>query len=510
MSLPKVVIIELGSQYTLLIERAFRELGTRSVILTPEKAREWFKKNPVQAVVLSGGAASVYDKDAPQPPEEILSLKTANGKPVEILGICYGMQWLAHRLGGEVKAAPKHREYGKATLRRHGDSSLLALTPENQTVWASHGDSVVKPPDYFGVHAHTDSGTIAAMAYGPILGVQFHPEVHHTEYGKTILENFLRIADCEHDWKPSSLISSIQERVLAELGDKKAVIGFSGGVDSTTLSAILAPVLKDRLLAVTINGGHLREDELTEIRLHAASAGVWHLVVDAHRLFERVMKDAVDAEEKRRRFKEVYAELLTEAAKKLGASVIIQGTLAPDRIESGATGGALIKSHHNVGLDFGDLKQIHPIDHLFKYEVRALAEELGLPESVWARQPFPGPGLFIRVVGTPPTPDKLEIVRWADARVKGILQTRGLYDGLSQLVVAYVAANTVGVKGDARVYGGAIVVRAVETTDFMTAKGVHFPDDVEEEICSTLTRHPAIIRVWFDPTQKPPATTELE
>ena len=189
---------------------------------------------------------------------------------------------------------------------------------------------------------------------------------------------------------------------------------------------------------------------------------------------------------------------------------MLQGTLAPDRIESGITGGAVIKSHHNVGLDMGNLLQMHPIDHLFKYEVRALAREIGLPESVWNRQPFPGPGLFLRVVGVPVTSDKLDIVRWADARAREILARHGIYDQLSQLVVAYVGVNTVGVKGDARVYGGAIVVRAVETIDFMTARGVHFSDDIEDEILNALTRHPEIVRVWFDPTEKPPATTEME
>ena len=222
------------------------------------------------------------------------------------------------------------------------------------------------------------------------------------------------------------------------------------------------------------------------------------------------MRNAVDAEKKRRRFKKTYAEFFTLLAKKVGASVVIQGTLAPDRIESGATGGALIKSHHNVGLTMGRLHQLHPVDHLFKYEIRALAQELALPESVSLRQPFPGPGLFIRVVGTPATPDKLDIVRWADARTREILEKHGVYKALSQLVVAYIATNTVGVKGDARVYGGAIVVRAVETTDFMTARGVHFSDVIEEEISATLTRRPDIVRVWYDPTQKPPATTEFE
>lgn len=222
------------------------------------------------------------------------------------------------------------------------------------------------------------------------------------------------------------------------------------------------------------------------------------------------MANVTDAEKKRQRFKKIYASFFVRAAKNFGATAVLQGTLAPDRIESGATGGAIIKSHHNVDLKMDNLIQLHPIDNLFKYEVRALAREIELPESVWNRQPFPGPGLFLRVVGVPATPDKLDVVRWADARVREILVQHHIYDQLSQLVVAYMGVNTVGVKGDGRVYGGAIVVRAIETIDFMTARSVHLSDDVEDAISSTLTRHPEIVRVWFDPTKKPPATTEME
>lgn len=509
-SLPSVAIIELGSQYTLLIERTLRELGVRSVILDPKRALGWLKKNSLQAVILSGGSSSVYDIDAPEPPVEVLSLRQPGGEPVAILGICYGMQWLAYRLGCEVKAVPGSREYGEAEVSFNQTDSLFSGVPMRQKVWMSHGDSVISVPSGFSILGQTDAGAIAAMASGNTYGVQFHPEVTHTPYGKEILANFLRLAGCENDWVPLSVISSIREGVMERLEGQRVVFGFSGGVDSTTVSAILAPVLGERLLAVTIDGGQLREGELNEIRNHAGYAGVNLRVIDAHREFSEVMAGTVDAEEKRRHFKKVYPSIFMRVAKEVGARVVIQATLAPDRIESGVTGGALIKSHHNVGLDMGDLVQMHPVDHLFKYEIRALAQEIGLPESVWNRQPFPGPGLFLRVVGVSATPDKLDLVRWADARVREILIHRGIYDGLSQLVVAYVGVNTVGVKGDARVYGGAIVVRAVETVDFMTARGVHFSDEVEDEISAVLTRHPEIVRVWYDPTKKPPATTEME
>lgn len=511
-SLPNVAIIELGSQYTLLIERTLREIGVRSVILDPNRATDWFKQHSVRAVILSGGAASVYDEGAPQPPEEILALKREDGQPVAILGICYGMQWLAHRLGGEVKPVLGHREYGEAELHlREGNHKIFAGTPTSQKVWISHGDSMLTTPNGFTVLGHTGSGTIAAMAKDLVWGVQFHPEVTHTPHGKTMLTNFLRdIAGCEQDWQPSSIVPSIQESVLAQIGNQKAIFGFSGGVDSTTVSAILSPVLKKRLLAVTLDGRHLREGELDEIKQHAEYADVALKIVDARPEFAKTMATVIDAEEKRKRFKKVYADLLVKAARDFGATVVIQGTLAPDRIESGTTGGALIKPHHNVGLDMGNLLQLHPINHLFKHEVRALAREIGLPESVWNRQPFPGPGLFLRVVGVPATPEKLDIVRWADAHVREITQRHGIYNDLSQLIVAYIGVNTVGVKGDARVYGGAVVVRAVETNDFMTAKGVHLSDTIQDEITATLTKHPEIVRVWYDPTNKPPATIEME
>lgn len=510
-SLPKVAVIELGSQYTLLIERTLRELGVRSMILDPKRASAWLGRYPVKAVILSGGAASVYEDGAPQPPEEIFTLRNC-GNPIRVLGICYGMQWIAHRLCGEVRPAFGGREYGEAEIILKSASGLFNKTPTRQKVWASHGDSVVRIPDGFSVSASSANGGVAAMVNRneTIWGVQFHPEVTHTPYGKAILKNFLALAECEDDWQPSSLIASIQADALSVLGDQRAILGFSGGVDSTTLSAMLSGALKERLTAVTMDGGHLREGELEEIRQHAKTAAVPLQVIDARKDFASVFADTIDAEEKRQRFKKVYADLFMRAAKEVGATAVIQGTLAPDRIESGTTGGVLIKSHHNVGLEMGALAQLHPIGHLFKYEIRALAREMGLPESVWSRQPFPGPGLFIRVVGTPATPEALDIVRWADARTREILERHGIYKDLSQLVVAYLGVKTVGVKGDARVYGGMIGVRAVKTIDFMTADGFYFPKTAVEEICSALTKHPQIVRVVFDPTKKPPATTEFE
>ena len=511
--LPKVAIIEMGSQYTLVIERRLRELGFRSVILDPKRAAKWLASHPVQLVILSGGASSVYDADAPQPPDTIFDLRY-DGRPVPVLGICYGMQWIAQRFGGKVESAPDNREYGAAEILCTDDSSLFVDMGLRQSVWASHGDSVTEAPSNFIVTATSGDGGIAAMERfdGNVFGVQFHPEVADTPEGGQMFLNLLtHVAHCVPDWEPGSMVADIRRRIVADIGsDEKVIFGFSGGVDSTTIAAIAVPALGDRLLAVIIDGGNLREGELDEIRLHAEAAGVRLRIIDARGAFEEALSYTIDAEEKRRAFKKLYVAILKQAAEDFGATIIFQGTLATDRIESGATGGALIKSHHNVGLDFGDLMQAHPIDHLFKYEVRALARELGLPESVWARQPFPGPGLFLRINGVPATQERLEIARWADARVREVLQRRGIYDGLSQVVVNLLGVLAVGVKGDARTYAYPVVVRAVRTVDFMTAKGVHFDEETEKEICTTLTRHPQIVLALFNPTDKPPATTEWE
>lgn len=509
-SVPKILIVDLGSQYTLVIERTLRELGVRSVVLSPSRAGDWISlHDDLLGVILSGGDKSVYDKDAPKIPKNLFSSN------VPILGICYGMQWLAHTKGGKVAPVRGAREYGDTAVSVLSATGILKGLQKSERVWASHGDSVTKVPKGFSVLARSKDGTIAAIGNGKedstaIYGVQFHPEVTHTKHGKIILGNFLRMCGAKKDWKPSDLVASLQQDVLKEVGTEKVIFGLSGGVDSTTLGRVLAPVLKKRLLGITIDGGNLRENEMAEVKRHAKAAGVTIKIIDARKEFAEVLKDTIDAEEKRRRFKGVYKAILIREAKAFGASYMLQGTLAPDLIESGATGGALIKSHHNVGLETGGLKQLHPFGPLFKYEVRALARALKLPSSVFTREPFPGPGLFIRVVGTPATPEKLELTRWADARVREIFKTHNELSDIAQTVVAYLGINTVGVKGDARVYGGAIAVRAIRTLDFMTGDGVHLSETVQDELQKALTQHKEIVRVFYDPTDKPPGTTEFE
>lgn len=503
----QILIIDLGSQYTRVIGRTLREMGFRSIILPSARAERWLKDHNPKGIILSGGSASVSDPKAPQIPEVVFE------SDVPILGICYGMQYIARRFGGEIVSHHKGKEYGKTSVIFHDDRLLDGIEKEPSIVWASHGDSVETPPSGFRVIAEaTDGGTIQAMTDDTrIWTLQFHPEVTHTQGGKTILRNFLAgICECETDWAAEDIIGEIRREVADVTADKRAIIGFSGGVDSTTLSAVLSPILGDSLLGICIDTGGLRENELDEIRQNAEAAGIRLRVVDAAERFEQALGDTTDAETKRKRFKVVYGEILEEEAKRFGADFIVQGTLATDEIESGKAGQAeLIKSHHNVGLDLA-LDELHPFRNLFKYEVRDLGPALSLPEFVSARQPFPGPGLYVRVIGAPVTTKRRSILRFADAEATRILRKHGLYDEISQLVVALVCVDTVGIKGDGRVYKPSVVIRAVQTSDFMTVSGYQIPSEVRAEITDTITKHEDIVRVWYDETNKPPATTELE
>ena len=504
----QILVVDMGSQYTLVIGRTLRELGFRSAVLSPGKAEGWLKANKPQAVILSGGSASVYEENSPQPPKYILKID------IPILGICYGMQWISHKTGGLVAPHHERKEYGEAVAKFDTKDLLFRGIKSKSIVWASHGDSVEKVPVGFRIIARSvDEKVIEAMSSPSkkIWGVQFHPEVTHTKEGKKILLNFLeKIAKCEKDWQPADIVDDIRNETSKVAGDKKAIIGFSGGVDSTTLSAVLAPVFRKNLLAVCIDTGGLRRNELEEIKFNARAAGVNLKIVKASARFQKSIGRETHSEKKRKRFKKIYGRILEEEAKKFQADFIVQGSLATDLIESGSAGKAdLIKLHHNVGLNLKE-KELHPFRNLFKYEVRELARSLKLPSSISERQPFPGPGLFIRIIGEPPRKDKLNIARWADGEVTDILKKHGAYKGVSQLIVALDCQRTVGIKGDGRVYAYSVIVRGVKTLDFMTAEGVQFPANIRREISTVVTRHPKIVRVFFDETNKPPATTEME
>ena len=502
---PNILIVDYGSQYTQVIARTLRELGFRSGVLTPLKAETWLNLHTPQAIILSGGDASVTDANAPTLPAGLLELN------IPILGICYGMQLLVHTCGGQVQSTQSHSEYGPAEVTL-SDIALFKNIVGTQNVWASHRDTVSKLPKEFVAIASSSQYEYAGVADQSrnIWAVQFHPEVVDTPCGKTVLNNFLvDISKCQKDWLTTDIIADIRDALSKKVTDKKVIVGFSGGVDSTVLSAIISPIFGDNLLGICIDAGHLRKGEIEEVKKHATASNTKLKIVNVEEKFLEALEGVTDAEEKRAVFRKLYKQTFENEVKEWKADFIAQGTLVTDLIESGKTGGAMIKTHHNTGLGF-DIEEIAPLDHLFKYEVRALAKELELPVSVSERQPFPGPGLFVRIFGGDITKQKLELVREADAIVRSIVTEANIEPAISQLVVALDCSKTVGVKGDSREYGYNIVVRGVRTTDYMTATGVQFPDDLRRLITAKVTQISGITRVFYDETNKPPATTEFE
>ncbi|HEY4494015.1 MAG TPA: glutamine-hydrolyzing GMP synthase [Candidatus Paceibacterota bacterium] len=505
----QILIIDLGSQYTDIIRRSLRYLGFHSIITPPEEASRLIKENKFKGIILSGGSASVYDVDAPAIPEEILTV----GVPV--LGICYGMQWLAYVHDKDtIQKAKEGKSYGPVEVAIK-ESLLFKGLKNSINAWSSHGDSVKNPPAGFSIIATSKGGMVnEAMecADKKFYAVQFHPEVEQTEDENIILDNFVeKICGCVKDYSRKDAIKEIGENTKKILGEGTAIIGVSGGVDSTTLAAILTPVLGEKLKAFFIDTGGMRKGEVKHVKEIARKAGIKLEIIDKYKeKFIQNIGSTIDAEEKRAKFREVYGEVFKEVAASYGATHMIQGTLATDLIESGSRGkSALIKTHHNVDLDLG-LTEIMPLSDFFKFEVREFARMFGLEELLAGRQPFPGPGLYLRVVGVPVNAELLEMVREADHEVAQILKKHSLYDKISQVIVALLGVETVGVKGDGRVYGYSFAVRTVETMDFMTVKGFYLPPKVCEDINSTLVKHPNIVRVMYDFTSKPPATTEFE
>ncbi|MDD5109984.1 MAG: glutamine-hydrolyzing GMP synthase [Patescibacteria group bacterium] len=506
---PQLVIVDLGSQYSHVIVRTLREMGYRSALLSPSKAEKLLSQYRPKGIIWSGGAACVSDPGAPVPPKNYLG-------EIPVLGICLGMQYLATWLGGKLSKEINRKEYGPREAKIIARTSPLFKNIPDGPVLCSHGDSVQKVPPKFHITAVTDDCPILAMEAAdgrPIYGVQFHPEVTVTTHGKLLLENFVKvICGCKKDWQPANLIASIREEILETLPKNAKVLhGFSGGVDSTVIAALLSPVLGNRLIGLTIDGCQFRAGELDHIEAAAKSAGLKnHRTVKVCEELITALGLTTDAEAKRRTFKSVYSHTIERVGEETGATYFLQGTLATDLIEAGQLGGAsLIKSHHNVGLPL-NLTQLHPLRQLFKHEVRDLARALKLPPSVSERMPFPGPGLLVRIFGVPVTQERLELLRRADAIAERILKDNGALAGLSQLVVALCGAPTVGVKGDEREYGHPVVVRAVKTVDFMTAETIELPPTVRRALTEALTQIPKITRVFFDETPKPPATIEME
>ena len=508
----QIIIIDLGSQYTKVIRRSLRILGYYSVIIKPEESLDILKDKKIKGIILSGGSASVYDVSAPIIPKQILEYD------IPILGICFGMQWLAYiHDSNSIQNISSAKSYGKVEidLSEKYKSKLFDGLEQKLTVWASHGDSVKYAPEGFVITATSHNGaTNEAMecADKKLWAVQFHPEVDMTEDQNIILSNFVaKICLCKKDYIKTDLIEEIKQNTKKELGDGVAIIGVSGGVDSTVLAAILSPYLGEKLKAFFIDTGGMRKGEVEKIKEIAKKANINLEIIEKYKnRFIKQISTTIDAEEKRAHFREVYGEVFNEVALNYNATHMIQGTLATDLIESGIGGGSdLIKTHHNVGLNLG-LKELIPFKDLFKFEVRGFATDLGLDELISKRQPFPGPGLYLRIVGVPVTLELLDLVRESDDIVEEILKKYNIYDKIAQTVVALFGIKTVGVKGDSRVYGYSLVVRTVETVDFMTVKGFYLSKEVCEEISNTLLKNALIVRVLFDFTSKPPATVEFE
>lgn len=506
-----VLILDFGSQYTQLIARRIREAGVYSEILPfNTSAEEIERRNPI-AIILSGGPSSVFDAGAPWPDARIFDFEGP------LLGICYGMQLLARHFGADVEPSTR-REYGKVMVDRKKEDQLLADLPDRFQVWMSHGDHILNTPAGFEVLAASDSA-IAAMGLPgrEIYGLQFHPEVVHTPLGKEILKNFLfRVCQCRGDWTVRSFVDEAVERIRSQVAEGQAICGLSGGVDSTVAALLVHRAIGDRLVCIFVDNGLLRKNEFSKVltlfesRLHLNIIGV-----DASERFLHRLRGVVDPEQKRKIIGEEFIRVFEEESRKIGNTrFLVQGTLYPDVIESVSVKGpsAVIKSHHNVGglPEVMDLDLIEPLRELFKDEVRRVGLELGLPNEFVVRQPFPGPGLAVRIIGEI-SPARLQILREADDIVVSEVKKAGLYDKIWQSFAVLLPVQSVGVMGDGRTYENVIAVRAVQSLDGMTADWVQLPYELLGRIANRIVNEVrGVNRVVYDISSKPPSTIEWE
>ena len=499
----QIVILDFGSQYTQVIARRIRECRVFSQILRYDTPAS---KIQAAGIILSGGPASVYGKNAPVCDPGIWKL----GVPV--LGICYGMQLMAHQLGGRVEKSDK-REYGHAEVEVTGDSPLFANMERTQKVWVSHGDRVTKLPDGFEALAGT-----AAIARGQFFGLQFHPEVHHTPNGKQIISNFVHsICGCGRNWTMKSFIEHATESIHATVGDDRVILGLSGGVDSSVAAALIHKAVGDQLTCVFVNNGLLRRGEAESVqRVFGQNLHMKLLYVDATKTFLTKLRGVTDPERKRKVIGRTFVEVFDKATRRAGKTrFLAQGTTYPDVIESVSIAGnpsAMIKSHHNVGGLPKRMKfeLLEPLRQLFKDEVREVGTQLGLTrEMVW-RQPFPGPGLAVRILGTV-TSERLRILRDADWIVIDEMKMADLYYKLWQTFAVLLPVKTVGVMGDERTYDNVVAIRAVESVDGMTADWVRLPYDLMQRLSTRIINEvKGVNRVCYDISSKPPSTIEWE
>ena len=513
MSHQTVIVLDFGGQYNQLIARRVRECGVYCEVRPYTTPLSTLKAMEPIGIIFTGGPNSVYLEDSPQADPEIFTLG------VPILGICYGCQLMAHQLGGRVTAAQDDsaREYGKTVTYFDGNCKLFRGLPETGITWMSHGDYMEKVPEGFALTAHSDACPNVAIADEArrFYGVQFHPEVDHTQHGVDMIRNFLYEAcHATGDWTMEDYKRTAVAALREKIGDGKVLLALSGGVDSSVAAALLAEAVGEQLTCVFVDHGLMRKDEGDEVEAAFSQWAMNFLRVDAEDRFLAKLAGVSDPERKRKIIGEEFIRVFEEAAKKVGAvEFLAQGTIYPDVIESGTGNAAVIKSHHNVGglPDHVDFKEIvEPLRSLFKDEVRQLGRELGLPEYLVMRQPFPGPGLAIRVIGDV-TKDKLDTLREADAIFREEIVRAGLERDMDQYFAVLTNMRSVGVMGDGRTYDHTLALRSVTTSDFMTADWSRIPYEILDKVSVRIVNEVnGINRIVYDITSKPPATIEWE
>lgn len=505
-----VIILDFGAQYTQLIARRVRECSVYCEILPYDTPIAEVMARSPKGIIFSGGPSSVYEDGAPRCDTAIYDCG------VPILGICYGAQLMAYQLGGKVTPGGDQKEFGRTEMRVADCNGLFKGLGNDLICWMSHGDKVEVAPQGFAITASTDSTPVAAMENHErkLFGVQFHPEVVHTPWGSELLRNFL-INECglKGDWTAASFIDTAIEEIRKEVGSARVVCGVSGGVDSSVVAALVHKAIGEQLTCIFVNHGLLRLNEAEQVRDMLAHLNINLIYVDAEERFLKKLAGVTDPERKRKIIGEEFVRVFEEHAEKLrGADYLAQGTLYPDVIESGGKNAAVIKSHHNVGglPDDMNLKVLEPVRWLFKDEVRAVGIELGLPEDMVWRHPFPGPGLAIRVLGEVSKP-RLDTLRLADAVVIEEIKRAGLYKDVWQALAVLAPIKSVGVMGDERTYADTIIVRAVTSEDAMTADWAKLPYEVLERISNRIINEiSGVNRVAYDISSKPPATVEWE